>query len=220
MKASSALQSFGASRHNTFSIRRKCDSPHGGGERRPTRQNRNAPVLEDQCVPERSPNRTHTKMAETTAPVDSVSTTTPLDQERASGRSDTAQTTDKFVLALQRQFEHATSLDHQHRVAKLEAEAKAKALKDLGLKPGEPVTADALPLTRELAEKAVRVLQPRKLKAGEFQEGMEFFNPAKLAPVRKALLAAGITEEHPEGSVVFVALTEEFQPKAKEDTSK
>lgn len=101
-------------------------------------------------------------------------------------------------------------LDHQHRVAKREAETKARALKDLGLKPGDPVSPAALPLTRELAQKAVRVLKSRRLKAGEFQEAMEFFNPAKLAPVRKALIAAGVTVETAEGSVVFVGLTDEF----------
>jgi hypothetical protein len=153
-------------------------------------------------------------MADNAKPVDPKSTPTPLehriDDQRPSGRDTTAEPKDEIDLALDRVFKRAEEIERQHRSTKAALDALAKELKALGVTPGEPVSMDRLPLNREIIEKAVAVLKPGKLKVKQFQPGMGFFDPGELARVRKGLMAAGVTEETAEGSVVFVSLSDVF----------
>lgn len=150
-------------------------------------------------------------MAENALSVDQPSTPTPPEHaERSSSRQTTVKPTDPIERALDRLFNYAESLEKQHRGLKADTDGKARELKALGVTPGEPVSAEKLPLNRELCERAVSALKRGKLKVKEFQEKMGFFDTSALARVRKALIAARITIETAEGSVVFVALTGEF----------
>ena len=153
-------------------------------------------------------------MADQTQPVDPASTSTPLehriDVQRPTGRGDTAETKDKVDRALDRLFKHGEATEKQHRSLKADLDARAKELKALGVTPGEPVSASKLPINRELIERAANSLKRGKQKVKEFQREMGFFDTGELSRVRKALIAAGVTVETAEGSVVLVSLSEEF----------
>ncbi len=153
-------------------------------------------------------------MAEPASPVDPASTSTPPEQSaQPTGRENTtANTKDKPQLALARLFKRAEELETQHRGLKADLDAKTKDLKALGVTPGEAVSAEKLPINQESIEKALTALKGGKLKVKDFQRAMGFFDTQELSRVRKALVAAGVTVETGEGSVVFIELTPEFIP--------
>jgi len=150
-------------------------------------------------------------MSEKALYVDPSSTPSPSDHtERLSGRGNTAETHEKTQLALVRLFGRAEDLEKQHRTMKADLDALTKDLKALGVTPGEPVTVEKLAINRDAIMKAMDVLKGGRLKVKEFQRGMGYFDTQELSRVRKALIAAEVTVEIGEGSVVYVALSAEF----------
>ncbi len=117
---------------------------------------------------------------------------------------------DKIDLALDRVLGDAETTEKECRTLKQSLDEKTKSLKALGGTPGKPVVLADLPINREMIEKTIEVLKPGRLKVKDFQRAMNFFDTQELSRVRKALIAAGVTGESAEGSVVFITLTGEF----------
>lgn len=147
-------------------------------------------------------------------PIEPPSTPTPLehriDQPPQPNGGLTVDLQNIVQDAFNRLLKHAEDIEKKHRTLKADLDASTKALRAFGITPGEPVVVHKLPVTQDTIHKALDVLKAGKLKVKDFQRGMQVFDTTELSRIRKALTAGGVTVEIGEGSVIYIALTEEF----------
>lgn len=162
--------------------------------------------------------RNKNNMAEKAADVDSISTHPtvghPLGAQLQTGRVLTAVTTrdSKVIeLALANLKNHVISLQEQHRTLKPQLEKVTKDLAALGAKPDDPIEQVKMPIDTPLIEKVMAALDDKGRSVKNFQVALGIFDLTDLGRKRKALMAAGVTEENTNGNSIEVTLSDEFQ---------
>ena len=138
-------------------------------------------------------------MAESTAPVDSKSTISPLENrigdQRASGRGDTAETRNNAQLALERLFKRIQGQQAAFTEQKQKTDDMRKELALFKVSPDRLFAFADLPISMEQIEQAVEALRGSGLNVKKLQNALGVFDLTELTRVRKALVLAGVTRE-------------------------
>ena len=107
--------------------------------------------------------------------------------------------------------QHIQKLQEQHRTMKPQVEKVTKDLAALGAKPDDPIEQVKMPIDAQDIEKVMAVLDDKPRSVKNFQVALGIFDLTDLGRKRKALIAAGVTEEKTNGNSIEVSLTDEFQ---------